>query len=259
MPLTSTWPTGHECGPAGASTRPGYSPRSWTSRRSGSAPTSRCCGSAGAGRGPRRPPGRAQPAQPGVLVGQLPAPRRATAAPRDRPLARPVRHGLPGRRARRHRGGRPGGGGGRPRGLRREGVTVEASTVMTATAVHPPPRPNTGGDVPAPALRRRLGPERRAGDGLQRRRPRAGEPPPVRGRPGEDEPGADRGRPRRLVRGVPRRPARQPDGSARGEPRARALPVGRDQSRRAGPRAGRAPWCSTSAATASASWAPGRW
>ena len=80
--------------------------------------------------------------------------------------------------------------------------------------------------------------ERRADARLQRR-VRAGRPPHVRRAQGGEQPCPRRGRPRRVVRRVPRRGARVPDGPRHGRAGAGAVPVGRDPPRRARPRARR--------------------
>ena len=69
------------------------------------------------------------------------------------------------------------------------GMHCETSTVMTATAVHEPPRPNDRRQLSPADVRRGLGTERRAAGGLQRERttrsatsssPRCGRRPIVR-------------------------------------------------------------------------------
>ena len=123
------------------------------------------------GRGPRHPPRGPHAGQPDVLVGQLPAPA-----------------GSPGRHRRRRSGGsRCSRGSSRgPRTARSAstardgsaddlapftglGLDVDESSVMTATSVHAPPRPNTDGDVPDAGVGRRLGPAGRAGHGRRGR------------------------------------------------------------------------------------------
>ena len=104
-------------------------------------------------------------------MGQLHLPARAASAEdaqqwldifdEEFPDAEHVAHGL--RRRRRHRSPTS-------QAFADLGLNAEGGTVMTATEVHPPPRPNTRATYRPLELRRRLGAVRRAADGVQGRR-----------------------------------------------------------------------------------------
>ena len=111
-------------------------------------------------------------------------------------------------------------------GFAERGLSVEASTVMTASSVRPPDRPNQDAtyrqlesdDDWAQCLRLRI--ECNDTDEVGYEQFAAPQ--------GGDRAGDGRGRSRWLVRGVPRRPAGRPDGAVQREPRAGALPDRRD-------------------------------
>ena len=138
------------------------------------------------------------------------------------------------------------------------GLSIDASTVMTATSVHRPPRPNdeaeyrrlTSDDDWAQVLRVRILANATDDDpGFET----------FESRRVADRPGHQRGRRGRVVRRVPRRPARLADGARQGRPRTGPVPAGRDRPGVPGTGTGRERWCTTSASTASASSAPPRW
>ena len=175
-------------------------------------------------RGPRHPPRRPHAGQPDVLVGQLPA-----AAGSARPTPRTRSGGSPSsRRSSPRRAHRTFGIDGRDGSaddlapFAELGLDVDESSVMTATSVHEPPRPNTDGDVPDAGVGRGLGPAGRAGPG--RRGP--GHPQPrLRDRPCRGGAAPRRRRVRRLVGRVRGRPTAGLDGVVHGV--ARGWPASR--------------------------------